>query len=472
MRADTGSLDRPRAGARMPAGEILRKALHMGAGLGALLLPFLTRWQALAICVGAVAMNALVLPRLTGHAMDREEDRRRGWAAGVVLYPAAIGALILLFGSRMEVVAAAWAILAFGDGAATLAGRLAGGPRLPWNPRKSWAGLIAFVPAGGVAALLMVEWIAGHMGTSHLHRAFPFMLAACATAAILAAFVESYPSGIDDNLTVPILAGTFLFGMTFAGPEIPDEALAAIAGRAAPAIGVNALIAAAAWAARTVNVAGALSGLCVGAAIAAFGGWGAWGALIAFFVLGSGATKIGYARKQARRLAQESGGRRGARHAIANCGTAVFLAVLAATTPHRDLMLLGLAAALATAAFDTVSSELGQLWGRRAFLITTLRRVPAGTEGAVSLEGTLAGLAAAAGIALLALASGLTGAAGAGIVVIAALVGATAESYLGALAGSGAPPGQAGRIDNEAMNFINTFAGAAAALALAGILGG
>jgi len=56
--------------------------------------------------------------------------------------------------------------------------------------------------------------------------------------------------------------------------------------------------------------------------------------------------------------------------------------------------------ALATAACDTTGSEIGQLFGRRAFLATTFTRVEPGTEGALSIEGTLAGIVAAALVAL------------------------------------------------------------------------
>ena len=58
-------------------------------------------------------------------------------------------------------------------------------------------------------------------------------------------------------------------------------------------------------------------------------------------------------------------------------------------------------------AADTASSEIGKAYGRRTFLITTLRPVPPGTEGAVSLEGTTAGAVAALLVALVGAAGGL-----------------------------------------------------------------
>lgn len=236
------------------------------------------------------------------------------------------------------------------------------------------------------------------------------------------------------------------------------------------AIIVNGIATAAAFAAGTVGVSGAVVGAILGIALYVFGGWQAFVILLLFFVLGSGTTKIGYARKAARGIAQERGGRRGARHAIANCAVPVFLAFLAAVTHHPDLFSIAMVAALATAAFDTVSSEIGQVWGRHPFLPTTLRRVPPGTEGAISIEGTLAGAAAAAVIATAAMLLGLTSSGGliaTAVIVAAALAGATLESYLGAL---GSRPDGGGSFDNEAMNLLNTAAGGLCALWLARLI--
>src|SRR5439155_23976622 len=134
------------------------------------------------------------------------------------------------------------------------------------------------------------------------------------------------------------------------------------------ASGINGTLAAAAYGARSVSVSGMVGGVFVGGALFAFGGWRAFSMLFVFFVLGTAATKLGHATKAARGIAQEKGGRRGAKNAIANCGMGATLAWVAATTPYERVALLGLVAAFATAAADTVSSEIGQAYGRRTFL--------------------------------------------------------------------------------------------------------
>src|SRR6185436_18846813 len=103
----------------------------------------------------------------------------------------------------------------------------------------------------------------------------------------------------------------------------------------------------------------------------------------------------GLARKERLGIAEERGGRRGAGNVIANCSVAAVAAIAAVTTPYGSGALVALVAALTAGGSDTVASEIGEAWGRSTFLVTTLGRVKPGTPGAMSLEGTLAGLAAA-----------------------------------------------------------------------------
>jgi uncharacterized protein (TIGR00297 family) len=133
--------------------------------------------------------------------------------------------------------------------------------------------------------------------------------------------------------------------------------------------------------------------------------------------------------------------------------------MFAALTGHPVLFGLAFAGAFATAAADTASSEIGQLLGRRTFLITNFRPVPRGTEGAVSLEGTLAGVAASLVIAALGAGLGLYPWIGVLAVVVAAFVGTTFESVVGAALE------KRNLLDNEALNFLNTLVGALVAAA-------
>ena len=189
--------------------------------------------------------------------------------------------------------------------------------------------------------------------------------------------------------------------------------------------------------------------------------------MVAFFVLGSLATKIGYRVKAARGIAQEKGGARGWRNAWANGGVPAFLAALAGATaaPLHDLLVLAYAAAVATAAADTCSSEVGKAYGRRTFLITSLKPVPPGTEGAVSLEGTLGGLLGGLLVAFTGTAFGLYGAWPAVLVAVAGLIGSLGESVLGTVAE------KRGWMDNDLLNASNTAMGALVVCLLVRVLG-
>src|SRR5204862_449016 len=187
-----------------------------------------------------------------GRRVARHE---RGWDWGIVFYPAAVLALILIFNWHIAIAAVVWVIMAFGDGFATLIGRALPLWRLPWNREKSMGGSIAFL----------------------------------------------------------------LFG--------------------------------------------------------------------------------GGARKAGAGLGQEKGGRRGAGHAIANVGVAALCAVACWRGLGLVPLFMGISA-LATAAADTTGSEIGKLFGKRAFLPLTFKRVERGTDGAISLERTLAGIVAAFLVAL------------------------------------------------------------------------
>lgn len=232
----------------------------------------------------------------------------------------------------------------------------------------------------------------------------------------------------------------------------------------AVALGVNLLLGGLAWWRGAVSRGGFAGGVPIGTLVLALGGTGAYLALCTFFAVGTAATRLGYSRKAQAGLAQEERGRRGSRHALANCATGTALAVSMAFWP-AFAPAVGLVAAFATAASDTLGSEIGQLYGRRPYLPTTFRRVPAGTEGAVSLEGTLAGVLGSAALGALGWAAGMFPAVGIAVVVVAAFVGTTVESYVGAIWGREA------RIGNEAMNFLNTLVGAAVAMAIAWPLG-
>ena len=431
-----------------------RRLVHFSMGGLAFLLKYLTLPQASLCAGGAVLFNRFLLPRI-GPGLFRPAEEKHPWRSGIVIYPIAVLVLLVLFGDRMEVAAAGWVIMAAGDAAAGYFGRRYGGRSLPWNRGKSWAGSGAFVFASTAASWAVLAW----MGRRPVEAA----LLAVPTG-FFAAFVEALPWRLDDNLTVPILGSLFLRGLL----EVSPQHLLATAPALRDAFVAGALAnLALAWAfgrLRLVDRSGAVAGFLVGLLTWTFAGWRGYLILTAFFALGSGATRLGRRRKERAGVAQEKHGARSARHALANCGVAVFLGLLLAASPFPGVFVLAFVCAYATAAFDTVSSEIGQAYGGRPVLITTLRAVPVGTNGAVTWIGTLAGLAASLIVAGLASATGFLSSDLVGIVSVAAFIGSTADSILGATLET------RGLMDNDAVNFSNTLIGALSGIGIAALV--
>lgn len=440
--------ERERRVAGLTRGELVRKSVHMSVGLIAFAVRPLGPFWAAVCAAAAVIMNLTVLPRI-GRAMWRSHEEDSGKAPGFVFYPLAVLVLVLVFWRRLEVAAAMWGILAFGDGMASIVGMSIGRAKLPWNPRKSWAGTLAHWLFGALAATVLLQW------TAPGRYPLGFAIAVCALAALLSAALESLPQGLDDNLGVPLVTGLFLLGLLLTQSGWKDFVVSAeFPWRLAIAVAVNLVLGALGYAAGGVSRSGLTAGVVLGTLVYLGLDWRGYLLLLAFFVVGTACTKLGYARKAAAGIAQERGGRRGARNALAKSSVAAACAVFAATTAHPLVFTLAFAGAFATAAADTASSEIGKAFGRRTFLITTLRAVPRGTEGAVSVEGTSAGILAAAALAVLGAVGGLLPWAALAPIIVAAFIANTLESLVGATLET------RGLLDNEAVNFLNTLCGA------------
>ena len=486
-----------------------RKRLFMASLLFAFLFPYVTWEQAAGCALLLLLFNTLILPWMAMEVGKQpwpgggpSDPTRVAGAAlpqmGIVLYPIFVLALILLYRNHLHIAAAAWAIMALGDGMAAAIGEAARqrviaerpvqkataemlrsaqhnrfaldwirswrgeiAATLPWNRQKTWAGFVSFAVAGALGAYVLTRWIAPKIPSDKT-------LIVCAAAALLGAVVESLPIPLDDNITVPLVVGAFMFCAYLMERTALDSNLPYLGRRIVLAIAVNLAFALLARVFGAASRSGAICGFLLGTAIYLGYGYKSFLLLFAFVFLGSVTTRVGFAKKAARGVAERRGGARSWREALANLLAPAFLAILVITTHHEPACLIALVAALAEAAGDTVSSEIGQWASDRAYLITTFKLVPAGEDGGISIAGTAAGFAASTIIMGLGIGLGLCGPyrlAGPAIALAAAGVGNLLDSFLGATLQ------RRGLVTNGMVNFAGTSVAGMLALGLALHLG-
>ncbi|MGK7874716.1 MAG: TIGR00297 family protein [Xenococcaceae cyanobacterium] len=232
------------------------------------------------------------------------------------------------------------------------------------------------------------------------------------------------------------------------------------------AAGLNTILLAIAWIVpkKLLTRAGLFNGWLLGVLIWGTLGWQGYSVVMFYFLVGSGVTRVGMAQKEAQGIAEKRSGARGPENVWGSAltGAICAVAILFADGPIRELLLLGYVASFSTKLSDTSASEVGKAYGKRTFLITTLQPVARGTEGAVSLEGTLAGIVASAAIALVGWGIGMIDLIGVGWCIIAAFVATNLESLIGATLQS-----KLDWMTNEVVNIINTLIGAIVAVLLA-----
>lgn len=171
------------------------------------------------------------------------------------------------------------------------------------------------------------------------------------------------------------------------------------------ALTVNFLIASFAYIAKTVTISGVIIGILVGLVIYLSLGYPGFIILFLMFFLGSLATKFKYKEKQFLGIAEAQSGARGALNIVGKCLLGVLLSFLSVYYSHsylHELIKIAYLGSFATALFDTVASELGPIYGKnRTFLLPSFKLVPVGTPGALSLPGTIFGVAGAAIISVI-----------------------------------------------------------------------
>jgi len=190
--------------ARIGVQELRRRLVHMTP----VLLPFLLwviphrdPWGPILINMVLIITTTLVATIFVRFRAIARTNHEHGMSA-VVGYAIPILMTMLLMPDRGELAMMTLGIIALGDGSATLGGLWFGGRRLPWNPRKTFAGLLSFCICGTFIATV-IYWGEARPGVS-----WQIAFTCASISTVFAAFVESLPLPWNDNLRVGATAAT------------------------------------------------------------------------------------------------------------------------------------------------------------------------------------------------------------------------------------------------------------------------
>ncbi|MFB6297226.1 MAG: TIGR00297 family protein [Salinirussus sp.] len=377
----------------------------------------------------------------------RPGDRQDGKLyalAGFSLSAAGLAILAVGFGMPVPVYVGTVFLLAVGN----LGGHVV---RL-WrdDPLPATAGFVVAAFLAGVVGQLAAARLARMPDT------LPVVVFLAASGALLAALIREALFQRDDPL---VMISVALLLWLFA--SLPIEVTAT---RIVVALGVIAVLGFLSYLLQTASLPGILTGVLLSLLTIVVGDYGWFAMLVAFFGIGGLSTKYGYEIKAERGIAEENQGARGTGNVLANSLVALLAVLAAAAGPHLELpataFRFAFAGSLAAALSDTLSSEIGGLFDDPR-LVTSLEVVEPGTDGAVTWQGELAGLAGAAivaGIAALAFEGVAT--VGAGVIVAAGVAGMTVDSLLGATV-------EGWLFGNQGVNLLATLAAAVVGAGLA-----
>ena len=383
---------------------------------------------------------------------DRQDGRLNG-LAGFGFAAAGLALLLALpqAGLPPEIFVAALLVLGVGNLGTEVARTRSSDPFLA----------VAGFLAGGIPAAIAGQFVVAVVNGEAV--AWSAVIVLAVIGGLIAALLRELLYERDDPVVVLSVGLASWFVATLVGTVPTTELIAAVI--------VTVALGGISYGLGTATVSGMLTGVLLGVLTIVLGGFGWFAVLIAFFAIGGVASKFRYDRKAARGVAEDNDGARGMSNVLANSGIAL-LAVIAAAAGElvEPAAIVSLAVpfvfagSLATALGDTLSSEIGCLYDNPR-LITTLERVDPGTDGAVTWQGELAGIAGIGVIAALSTATLPLGptALAAGIVAAGGLAGITADSVLGATI-------EGDRLGNQLVNLCATLTGGVVSVALAVIL--
>ncbi|MFH0904096.1 MAG: TIGR00297 family protein [Methanobacteriota archaeon] len=431
--------------------EYKTQSIYIFMGLIVLLFPFLPTYFFMLAFFCAALFISRVRPGTTVFQMlARESDIRQGRLKGLTHLFLIIGSLFLISSlvghSKFPIfiIGGALAITTFGDGVSDIINihEKKKSSEKVYSAKSS----VVFLISGVIFAYLACAWI-----LKWNEQIIPYELIFFLTVigAVTGALLESMTYN-EDNIVIPFgsamsmwLFFTFSYGYQVGWVYLLKVIIFAF------------VLGYLAYRMRIADVSAMLSATLLGIVIIISADVWWYLMLLAFFLLGGLFTRYKYDFKKAHGIAESKGGVRGYKNVFSNSLAALALAVAFKVFPSHSMLLLpAYLGSIATATGDTLASEIGQTWKGEPRMITTLKKVRAGTDGGVTVLGEFAAFAGSGAIALLSLMFIKNDLSLAFIVLAGGFIGTNIDSVLGATLQ------QKGYLSNNGVNLFATISGA------------
>ncbi len=365
------------------------------------------------------------------------------------------------FSYPLYILTGAVAIATFGDSAATI---MRHKRQLKYYaltaeeyPEKIYQGEIhklysvksstAMLGVGMITAFLAGSWV---VYCQEIDVSYNFVFFIAAIGAATGALIESIPSKVNDNLTVPLGAGMTMWLFSTFGYSVPPSQMAI-------ALVFSLVLGYLAYKAKIADVSAVLSATLICVLIIVFTNVLWLFLLLTFFILGGASTKYKYRFKKSIGLAQSKGGIRNYDNVFSNSTSALVLAVAHGIYPQfGPFLTYAYLGTVATATGDTLASEIGTTSRTKPRMITTFKVVEPGIDGGVTLIGQLVAIIGPMIIGILAALFGIVDNIPLAIFITTTggFLGTNLDSLLGATLQN------RGLLTNSGVNFVSTFLGA------------
>lgn len=353
--------------------EATRKMVHISVGILLLLTPLLlkTSLPLLTIAAFFTIFNFIAVRKNLLPGIHIERDN-----LGTVYYALSFFLLIFIFWEDYKIVIiASMMIMAVGDASAAIVGKTVKKPKYYClvRDRKTVQGSLTMFLVSLI--VVFVTFLLYPAFLSAVDDSIFLLFIFAVITAIVATAAEALGDKGNDNLTVPLLSAIVLYFLLSSTKQLQIQLFLGII--------LGAIVAFFSYRAKFLSVSGSVAAFLLATVIFGFGGWKWTIPILIFFILSSLLSKLGKLKNDD---LFEKGSQRDHVQVLANGGIAGILMIMEIFHPSTFNYLAYLGS-LAAATADTWATEIGMRWGRQPRLISTLKSVPPGSSGGVTLAG-------------------------------------------------------------------------------------